>query len=292
MLHENAKELDRADKKASRFIASLAGIVSSLIVCLIGLLAVIFLGANVTSSRGSFNPESTPQPTNTKVFTALPTLTLYKRPTNTPTRLAATGRVLLSENFSNTQTTWTSGDLDGASIAIKDGLYQITITKNEWISWGKANKSFSDFALSVDAQVMVTPNTPDYGFGIAYRIKDNKNLSFFEVYPGKYFKASRLTNGSWSTLNIQNNTAALKDPKAVNTLRMICQQALCEFSVNNQKVLTVRDSTVLAGDVGVFATKYNTPGSVRVGFDNFTLWEVTQGVGFLPDDDFPERSGL
>ncbi|MEJ5201676.1 MAG: hypothetical protein WHV66_05525 [Anaerolineales bacterium] len=178
-------------------------------------------------------------------------------------------KVLFFDDFSNPNSGWDTWS-DGTSlVAYQDGMLRIRVDQPQYDYWSRPGKYYENVILSVDALKVDGPDDND--FGLICRYKDRNNFYAFLIGSDGYAGIVKIKDGHHQVLGtdtMQFSEVVKRGTGAVNQLRAGCVGSTLMFAVNGQDILRVEDTDFLAGEVGVIAGSFGTPG-VEIYFDNF-----------------------
>lgn len=179
------------------------------------------------------------------------------------------GKVLFSDDFSNPNSGWDTWSDAASLVAYQDGMLRIRIDQPQFDYWSRPGKYYDHVILSVDALKVDGPDNND--FGLLCRYKDPNNFYAFLISSDGYAGIAKVKDGQHQLIGTGTmlyNEAVKRGTGVVNQLRAGCVGSTLAFAVNGQEILRFDDADFLAGEVGVIAGSFETPG-VEVYFDNF-----------------------
>jgi WD40 repeat protein len=196
------------------------------------------------------------------------------QPTSTPLPLPSPtfSQLPYADDFSSATSGWTVDSDEDGTRAYEDGQYHITVVKDNLTAWGRPGKRFSDFTLEVAATQVEGPD--DNKYGVILRYIDGDNFYNFGISGEGYYAFRKLEGNEWSTLVKLTASSAIRKGNTTNVIRVECQGDRFTFFVNGVELGSHTDSTFAAGDIGLFATKYEEEGSVHIRFDDLRVDEV------------------
>jgi hypothetical protein len=192
-----------------------------------------------------------------------------------------TGNLLFKDDFSSTSSGWDAvRDTDGIT-DYENGAYRIqinTIGKNGngmsyWASPGLESQLPADVRIEVDATKKGGPDENDFGVMCRYTtINDLPNFYQFMVTSDGYAGIVLVTNGGQTILTTDKlqPTDAIKQGAASNHIRADCTGTTLTLYINDKKIATATDTSLVRGDVGLIAGIYSEAGADFL-FDNFIV---------------------
>ena len=203
-------------------------------------------------------------------------------PTATPLPAPA-GKPLFSDTFANNNNGWDLTSKAG-QFSVKVGNGSMTLEDdNNRLLWELIpnNQNFSDFFLTVDANL--TKGSQANGYGIYIRGTSDQNLDIatyyrFEVYgDGSYaiFKGKVDASGVSNSQQLVNYTPTTIINKAgkVNHIAISAKGSTMAFYVNGQKLKTIIDDTYASGSVALFVSNLlQSPAGAAATFSNLMIY--------------------
>jgi hypothetical protein len=181
--------------------------------------------------------------------------------------------VVFRDDFSDTGSGWEDGDWDDGSVGYKDGAYFVTSTVTEVSMWGKANRTFDNVVIEVDAtQVSAGPNSNN-AYGVVCREQGDGGGYYLRISGDGYYSIARAEVGvgeGWAPLVDWTESNAIKQGNATNHIRAVCNGSTLELHVNGEHLATAEDSTFTTGDIAFAATSYESE-ATEIHFDNLVV---------------------
>jgi hypothetical protein len=182
----------------------------------------------------------------------------------------ASGTLLFSDDFSAAPGSWGTWSDAGAMITYEGGGLRILVNETDFDYWSVAGQNFSDVQIEVDITRLGGPTDND--FGVVCRYRDEKNFYMFLVSSDGYYGIGKIKDDQHSLIGtdqLQYSAQILPD-QTMHHVRADCVGQTLRLFVDGNLLLEAQDSDFSAGDVGVLAGSYATPG-VDILFDNFTV---------------------
>lgn len=209
-----------------------------------------------------------PAPQKDTVVTLLPTLD---------------GPVIFEDNFSANRFGWFTGDNDddyGTYRAeIVDGRYHMSqAAKKGVFTWEQpADVDVADFVMTVEASPL--EHSAAFAYGVIIRSSDNENFYAFEVDTDGYFLVNLFKGGEWTTLVEFTKLAAINVGES-NRLTVQAKGPALSFFVNDEEAITLEDTTLDHGSIGVALELYDQGDTATVAFDNLVVRDLGEtGAG-------------
>jgi hypothetical protein len=195
-------------------------------------------------------------------------------PTDTPEPAGPVQQILYEDDFSNPLSGWDrASDSDGLT-DYADGAYRIHVTSAEMSMWANPNQSsYTDVRIEVDS--VKTGGTDDNAFGVICRHADLNNFYAGIISSDGYFGLLRRVNAGDLELIGQDNlqtSAEINQGATSNHIRLDCVGSRLSLYVNGQLLAEVDDPTIASGDVGLYASTFDTP-DTEISFDDFVVYQ-------------------
>jgi hypothetical protein len=179
------------------------------------------------------------------------------------------GSVLFQDDFAQAATGWdrllvTEGVMDYYS-----GGYRILVNALQTNFWATPRRNFTDVRVEVDTGKMAGPDENRIGILCRYTEGD---YYFFIISSDGYYGLGIFQDGQASLLGQAEMlfSETINKGVAVNHLRADCAGNVLTFFVNGFQIAQVQDAALAAGDVGVLAGTFGSPGADII-FDNFVV---------------------
>lgn len=189
-------------------------------------------------------------------------------PLSSQDALPAQGEILLEDDFSSTGNAWYTGEEDGNSIRNLGGIMEFNVTKDGWIIWTESMVVFApDVIIEVDALLWDGDLTNNYG--VMCRYIDADNYYSLTIANDGYVEILKYIGGEADLLYGEMQLAAFD--ANLNHIAASCIGETLSLYVNGEFVVSVEDSSLDIGDVGLIVGTYDVP-PVTVRFDNFIAY--------------------
>lgn len=190
--------------------------------------------------------------------------------------------VLFQDDFSGRGGGWDSytGDPEGLT-DYADGEYRIKVDLDNTDFWSNPQTDdFADVVIEVDARRAGGPQENIFGVQCRYQQSgsgDNRTYKFYflaigsDGYAtiGKVDTSTAVEGDAYTYFDYSENNAAIK-PNEVNRIEARCVGSTLTLSVNGVQLLSVNDTSLTSGGVGLLSGTYDEPG-VDIYFDNFVV---------------------
>lgn len=233
------------------------------------------LAAPAASPTPATSPTPSPPATQIAFPTLIPTRTWTPLASGTPTRdpLVGLGRLLFSDTFESPGPwLFTASPTSGA--AIDRGRLALAISQAREYHWSvRPEPSAADFYATVDIHAEVC--SPGDEFGLIARANTlGEQYRFLIGCDGSARITRFLETGSRAlTLRVES-PAILPGAPSLNRLAVRVRGLDLVLLVNGQEIVSARDAALARGFFGLIA-RAGSAGQVSVGFDNLTVYELT-----------------
>jgi hypothetical protein len=211
-----------------------------------------------------------------KIFTAIwvvIVISMAVHGCSSPTAIQSVGPlVLFQDDFSDTSGGWYSSDTeDGITDYYNEG-YRIFVNRPDYYLWSNPKDlSFTDVRIEVDASKIGGPDFNE--IGVICRYKDSKNFYFFAISSDGYYSVSKFIDGNEQWIGMEQpqfDDTNIRTGTATNQLQVNCIQENLSISVNGKMLISVTDSDLSEGNVGLIAGTWDIAGT-DVLFENFKV---------------------
>ncbi len=173
---------------------------------------------------------------------------------------------------------WRTGEDGDVHGQIVNGTYDLLVKADILFAWTTAGRDFANAVYEVEATQVEGPL--NNGYGLLFRVDDQRDDFYvFEISGDGFVWIGRYKNGGeeetqpiigdwWFESGAINQGLG-----QMNKLKVEAEGANLIFSVNDQEVGRVTDSTFSRGDVGLMVETMGA-GGVRVQFDNLLVTPI------------------
>jgi hypothetical protein len=180
------------------------------------------------------------------------------------------GEILFEDDFSDPLSGWSRVTAAGGKTDYDDGVYRILVNEANTDIWTKPGLDFRDVRIEVTA--FKVGGDRDNRFGIICRAMDANNFYTFIISSDGYYGIGKIKNQGHTLIGMDalQPSDAISLGSSLNHIRADCIDDNLSLYVNGQLVAQVRDLDFPAGDVGLIAGTYATPGT-DIRFDDFIV---------------------
>jgi hypothetical protein len=181
------------------------------------------------------------------------------------------GAVLFQDDFSDPSSGWEH--LSNENLGVLeyfDGYYRVEVKGDHSLLWAGPGMNFSNVHLETDSIKVI--GSEDDIYGLVCRAIDDSNFYFFIISSDGYYGIGKMINGVQSLINMPGMlpSEVISQGLAANHLRADCISEHLDFFVNGKKLISVKDSDLTTGDVGLIIGTLQSSENV-VLFDNFSV---------------------
>jgi serine/threonine-protein kinase len=197
----------------------------------------------------------------------------------TPTAPEATATpeiaVLFEDDFSDPDSGWGTGDDEVSSVDYENGQFVIRMKQGGWRSWGNASGTFSNVRIEVTAS---KTGAEDASFGIICNYEDEDNYYYAGIGSDGYYGIFRKLDGESVALSDTTNNQWIESDqitqgKASYRVALECADETLTLYADGVEIVSVFDSELTEGEVGLFANTFEEGGPADVFFDDFIVTE-------------------
>jgi len=184
---------------------------------------------------------------------------------------SASGDLLFKDGFSHTRSGWDRVQKGDYIADYAEGVYRIYVSKPNVDIWSSPDLSFEDAIIQVDATKGGGPD--DNNFGIFCRMDENASrFYYFVISSDGYYGIGKMTGGQQILLgdDVMQPSEHIHQGYAQNHIQAECVGERLSLSVNGNQIAEVIDQEYSAGQVGLLAGSFDTPG-VDIYFDDFLV---------------------
>jgi hypothetical protein len=178
--------------------------------------------------------------------------------------------VLFQDDFSDTSSGWDRVDVEEGVTDYADGVYRIFVNTDSTDVWANPGLNFTDTIIEVEAEKVGGPDDND--FGVICRYEDTNNFYFFILSSDGYFGIGRVLDGVQELLGEEELMPgeAINTGNTTNVIKADCVGSTLTLYANGTQLVSVEDTALTSGDVGLLAGTFDTPGT-DIYFDNFVV---------------------
>ena len=178
--------------------------------------------------------------------------------------------VLFQDDFSDTSSGWDRVDVSEGITDYADGVYRIYVNTDNTDVWANPGLNFTDTIIEVEATKVGGPDDNDYG--VICRYGDVDNFYIFIISSDGYYGILRVVDGTQELLGDTEMmySDAIITGYATNTIMADCIGSTLTLYANSTQLISVEDTNLTSGDVGLLAGSFDTPGT-DIHFDNFVV---------------------
>jgi len=182
--------------------------------------------------------------------------------------------IIFQDSFDDNEYDWPVGVSDDQwvrnSWQFKNGVYRWEAEAMEYVYWyvRPNHGPLDDFYLGID--VRKVSGAEDAIYGIVYRIEDNNNLYFLQIYDPGQFALWRKVRGEWFALIKWRQTGTIRSGQ-VNRIEVMAEGPEFSIAINGQKVGTASDDRLEVGGIGIAIQLLEEGDRAVFEFDNLVI---------------------
>jgi hypothetical protein len=182
------------------------------------------------------------------------------------------GSLLFQEDFLDVKSGWNRVSETNGSADYEDGVYRIQVNIPNTDIWAVPGREFQDVRVEVDA--FKVSGDRNNRFGIICRVTNATDFYTFVISSDGYYGIGKVKGLDYRLLGMEALLRSDKIPPGAGFLhlRADCVGDTLTLYVNGEMIYQTRDAELTAGDVGLTAGTYRTPGT-DIRFDNFMVYQ-------------------
>jgi len=156
-----------------------------------------------------------------------------------------------------------------AEVGVADGEMQIHVFAPGQSAWSTYEVEYKNVTVSVDTRVLDGPLDNEYG--ILIHQQDEQAFLAFSLSADGYVRAAKYQDAMWQVLGADwMPVDVIRQGQAENYISVTANEGHYSFSINDEIVLEIEDSSFRKGRIGLYAGSL-TEGGVVVAFDNLEV---------------------
>ena len=181
-----------------------------------------------------------------------------------------TNDVLFQDDFSDSSSGWDRVNLPVGITDYADGVYRIYVNTENTDYWANPGLNFEDTVIEVEATKVGGPDDND--FGLICRHQDTENFYIFLISSDGFFGILRVIDGEQELLGMDEMaySESIKTGNVLNVIKADCIGSSLTLYVKSTQLISVEDSSLESGDVGLLAGTFDMLGT-DIHFDNFVV---------------------
>ena len=182
----------------------------------------------------------------------------------------SSGTILFQDDFSNPSSGWNQVSTESGTTDYADGMYMIQVNAPNLDVWARPGLNFTDTIIEVET--FKVGGDRNNRFGVICRLTGSDNFYSFLISSDGYYGIGKVTGGAYELIGMDalQPSEAIQQGSAINRIRAECTGDHLALFVNGEKIAEAQDSAFTAGDVGLIAGTYDTPGT-DIRFDNLIV---------------------
>ncbi|MBK8021488.1 MAG: DUF1080 domain-containing protein [Chloroflexi bacterium] len=193
----------------------------------------------------------------------------------TPSTQVALGETLLREDFTELDAWENYVNADQrVAFEVIDGAYRARAWDNS-IMWVLNETRHQNVVIEVETTQLSDYRDNAYGLMCRASPTNDGNGYYFLISGDGQYTIRRGAGDEINALIPWRASAAIRQDKAINRVRIICLDDYLALVVNGEFVAEITDSRYKSGYAGLSAAV--TDGEVEIWFDDLTIWEALPG---------------
>ncbi len=178
---------------------------------------------------------------------------------------------ILADDFSHPSPRWARFDTEESAVyALAGELYLEDRGQGTAVYSPLVGKTYADVAIDVD--IRHVQGTVNNWMGVLCRQQDDDNYYLLAISADGYYLILRVIDGEATPLVGPEYNEAIRQGKAGNALRAVCQGTRLSLYANDTRLASVTDTRLgEPGQVALVADAVQRGEIVVVAFDNFVL---------------------
>lgn len=178
--------------------------------------------------------------------------------------------VLFEDDFSDPGSGWQVRDTDSGSVGYGGGSY-IVISREESVTIsGRANRSYDNLVIEVDATQVSAPANDNNDYGVVCRRQANGDAYYLLISGDGKYSIQKNLGDEFVRLVDWTSSDAIRRGNATNRIRAVCDSSDLMLFANGELLAEVSDSAFFEGDIGLTAMTYEDE-PTEIHFDNLVV---------------------
>jgi hypothetical protein len=181
---------------------------------------------------------------------------------------------LFQDDFSDPDSGWAQGELDGGRVGYRDGAYYVASLVEDTIIWSVAGQSFTDIVIQVEATQAYGGPEDDNSYGVMCRVQSNDDGYLLRISGDGYYSIFKRTGDNYEAVVDWATSDVIRQGDSTNQIKAVCDGSTLALFVNGELLGQGNDSTFTEGDVALVTATYEDA-PTEVLFDNLMVNEAT-----------------
>lgn len=176
-------------------------------------------------------------------------------------------QILFEDDFNDNINNWPIADDNNIILEMKDGKYVFGLKLGEgWWNVFKSVPIDQNQDFQIEAIIRKTKGVNDYGYGIEWGRKDDRNLYYFVVSGDGHYCYGKKVNDQWHDILVWPQSNAVNKYDSTNKLAIQKVGEQLKFFINDQYVNTVKFESFIGTWVGFILNR-----QMKVEIDHFLV---------------------
>jgi hypothetical protein len=199
-------------------------------------------------------------------------------PTESPTEAPqGAGEVLFEDDFETDSERWTIGDDSSSVVAVRDGVLDIEILVDQYMSWSHLYEdTFDNVRVAFDVAPSAE-NTGDPSWGVVCNYADTENFYYMSFGSNGYYAIARYLNDEYLVLSDEDGnyveSQLIEKNKSSYQVEATCANGTFELRVDGKRIASVEDNALTGGTVGLLVETFDGDYAQAL-FDNVVITAV------------------
>lgn len=147
--------------------------------------------------------------------------------------------IIFSEYFNNNRRNWSQTNNQNITTSVRNGHYYFSHKRdtNAWLTWTNSKININQFQdFYIQSNIRKVSGVDNYGYGIAWGLKDANNNYYFQISPNGYYKVTKIQNGRYTSIIKWKKSSYINKYRSTNKLGIKKLGNRIYFYINNRQV--------------------------------------------------------
>ncbi len=187
--------------------------------------------------------------------------------------LKADENIIFEEDFIDNSYNWSEGSDQDKSIEIRNGKYifEHKREKSSWMSWSSSINIDESLGFKIQSTMTKVNGIDDYGYGIAWGLKDGDNRYEFCIDGNGYYFIGKDENDEWKDIVDWTESSFINKENSTNTLAVEKSGDKLKFYINGHFVNECPYEHFFGKKIGFILYR-----NMKIEFDNIIVTQFAQ----------------